>query len=156
MKRILLLFVMLVLFALSACNSQNTRTMINYELDEYVVNNYLDASMVIVEESITNKGLTLELRYYGKDEGLTGSWYTLFVYEDSEWNELANIVDGDVAWTMIAYSVEKNRAKEISTDWEWLYGELSIGKYLIIKQFTNHRDAGDNDNYYLGCEFTIE
>jgi len=157
MKKIVSLFIVfLVAFVLSGCNSQNTTiSMMSYELDEYAVNNYSDASMVILDESITNKGLSLEFNYDGEDKGTVGAWYTIFLYEDNEWNELSYIIDGDIAWNMIAYIVEKNRASELSINWEWLYGELSSGRYLIVEQFTNHRGPGDYDNYYLACEFTI-
>jgi len=157
MKKILvLLVVVFISILLSGCNNENTKiTMMSYEIDEYEVNNYSDASMVILDESITSKGLTLEFNYYGEDEGTTGTWYTIFIYEDDEWNELPYIVDGDIFWTMIAYIVEKNQASQMSIDWEWLYGELSAGRYLIVKQFSNHRGPGDFDHYYLACEFTI-
>jgi len=157
MKKIfILLVVVLILITLSSCNNQNsTITMMSYEIDEYEVNNYSDASMVILDESITSKGLTLEFNYYGEDEGTTGTWYTIFLYEDSKWNEMSYITDENIAWTMIAYIVEKNQASQMSLDWEWIYGELSTGRYLIVKQFTNHRGPGDFDNYYLACEFTI-
>ncbi|MDA3931199.1 MAG: hypothetical protein PF513_00525 [Tenericutes bacterium] len=132
-----------------------TTTMMSYELDEYDVNDYSDASMVISDESITSKGLLLELNYYGEDEGTTGAWFTIFHFKDNDWNELSYIRDGEVNWTMIAYIVEKNQGSQISTNWEWLYGELSTGRYLIVKRFINHLGPGDYDEYYLACEFTI-
>ncbi len=158
MKRIVLLFVIsLVSFVLSGCNNSNTTiSMMSYELDEYEVNNYSDASMIILDDSMTNIGLTLEFNYYGDDEGTTGTWYTIFIYEGNEWNELSYIIDGNVAWNLIAYIVEKNHGSQMSINWEWLYGELSAGRYLILKQFTNYRGPGELDNYYLASEFTIE
>ena len=157
MKKILaLLIVVFISIALSGCNKQNTTiTMMSYELDEYEVNDYSDASMVISDESITSKGLLLEFNYYGEDEGTTGTWYTIFFYEDNDWNELSYITDEEVFWTMIAYIVENNQDSQMSINWEWLYGELSAGRYLIVKQFSNHRGPGDFDHYYLACEFTI-
>jgi len=68
---------------------------------------------------------------------------------------LPYVVEGNIGWTTIAYIVEKNRASEMSIDWEWLYGELPTGRYLIVKEFINHRGPGENDQYYLACEFTI-
>jgi len=155
-KTLVLLVVVFISIALSGCNNQNTKiTMMSYEIDEYEVNNYSDASMVILDESITSKGLSLEFYYYGEDEGTTGTWYSILIYEDDKWNGLPYIVDGDIVWTTIAYIVEKNQASQMAIDWEWLYGELSAGRYLIVKQFANHRGPGDFDNYYLACEFTI-
>jgi len=141
---------------MSGCNDHNAViSMKSYELTEYEVNIYSDASMAIVDESVTSKGLSLEFRYGGEDEGLTGTWYALFLYDGNKWNQLPDIVDGDVGWISIAYVVKKNRASELSIDWEWLYGELPAGRYLIVKGFINHRSPGDNDQYYLACEFTI-
>jgi len=157
MKRIVLLFVIFLLsIILSGCTNHNTViSMMSYELDEYEVNNYPDASMAIIDDSITNIGLTLEFNYCGEGEGTTGTWYTILLYEDDKWNALPYIVDGNISWNLIAYIVEKNRASEMSINWEWLYGELSAGRYLLVKQFTNHLGSGDNENYYLACEFNI-
>jgi len=58
-------------------------------------------------------------------------------------------------WTSEAYIVEKNKTSEMQVNWDWLYGELSTGRYLIVKQFINHREPGDYDIYYLASEFTI-
>ncbi|MDT8337248.1 MAG: hypothetical protein RQ856_05415 [Candidatus Izemoplasmatales bacterium] len=50
---------------------------------------------------------------------------------------------------------KNNQASQMSINWEWLYGELSTRRYLIVKQFTNYRGPDDFDNYYLAYEFTI-
>jgi len=157
LRRVIFLFVVFVeAFVLFGCNDQNTVvSMKNYELTDYEVNIYSDASMVIVDESVSSEGLTLEFHYCGEDKGLTGTWYTLFLYDGNEWNDLPYVVEGNIGWTTIAYIVEKNRASEMSIDWEWLYGELPTGRYLIVKEFINHRGPGENDQYYLACEFTI-
>jgi hypothetical protein len=157
LRRIILLVVaFLEVIVLFGCNDQNTVvSMKNYELTEFEVNIYSDASMVIVDESVSSKGLSLEFHYYGEDEGLTGTWYTLFLFDENEWDELSYIIDENVGWNSIAFVVEKNRVSEVSIDWEWLYGELPAGRYLIVKKFLNHRGLGKNDQYYLACEFTI-
>ena len=157
LRRIILLVVaFLEVIVLFGCNDQNTVvSMKNYELTEFEVNIYSDASMVIVDESVSSKGLSLEFHYYGEYEGLTGTWYTLFLFDENEWDELSYIIDENVGWNSIAFVVEKNRVSEVSIDWEWLYGELPAGRYLIVKKFLNHRGLGENDQYYLACEFTI-
>lgn len=157
MKKTLLLFVVVYIsIAILGCNSQNTITMMSYEIDEYEVNNYSDASMSILDDSISSMGLTLELNYYGENQGTTGAWYSIFIYEESNWNELSYTINDNVIWPMIAYIVEKGQASQMSIDWEWLYGDLPTGRYLIVKQFMNRRGPGDYDEYYLACEFTIE
>jgi hypothetical protein len=157
LRRILILFVVLFeAIVLSGCNDQNTVvSMKNYEVLEYEINTYSDAGMVIVDESVSSKGLSLEFHYYGEDEGVTGTWYTLFLFDGNEWDELSYIIDGNVGWDLIAYIVKKNRASEMSIDWEWLYGELPAGRYLIVKEFINDHGLGENEKHYLACEFTL-
>jgi hypothetical protein len=41
-------------------------------------------------------------------------------------------------------------------NWENLYGDLSSGRYLIVKQFDNREEPGEVDMYYLACEFSIK
>ncbi len=156
-KSILFLIVVLLSIVLNGCDRENmTVTTMSYELDGFIVNDYSDANMIILEDSVSSTGLSLEFRYYGDDEGAYGSWYTIFVYENDEWNELAYVVEGDVNWNLMAYIVEKNKTKEEQVQWEWLYGELPSGKYLIVKEFANHIGDGENDKYYLACDFTIQ
>jgi len=130
-------------------------SMIDYEIDEYTVNNYDDASMVILDDSVSKAGLSLEIHYYGEDEGTYSSWFTIYVYQDNAWNKLDYISEEIPLWTMIGYRVEKNHPNEMSINWEELYGELSSGRYLIVKQFSNHLGPGEADIYYLACEFIV-
>lgn len=157
MKKILLIFVIFsITIIFFGCNKQNTISTMSYEIDEYEVNDYSDANMVVLDDSISSKGLTLEFNYYGDDAGQYGAWYTLFIYEDGEWNELSYIIEENVGWNLWACIVERNQANKASIDWEWLYGELSTGRYLIVKEFTNYRGPGDFDDYYFADEFTIQ
>ena len=82
-------------------------SMIDYEIDEYTVNNYNDASMVILDDSVSKAGLSLEIHYYGEDEGTYSSWFTIYVYQDNAWNKLDYISEEIPLWTMIGYRVEK-------------------------------------------------
>jgi len=146
----------MTLFTFLGCVSQNNViSMMDYEINGYEVNNYANASMEVVDSSISNQGLTVLFNYSGDNNGSTGSWFSLFYYEDNVWKDPQYIVDEDVMWTSEAYIVEKNKTSEMQVNWDWLYGELSTGRYLIVKQFINHREPGDYDIYYLASEFTI-
>jgi hypothetical protein len=157
MKKISIIFVLfMTLFTFLGCVSQNNViSMMDYEINGYEVNNYANASMEVVDSSISNQGLTVLFNYSGDNNGSTGSWFSLFYYEDNVWKDPQYIVDEDVMWTSEAYIVEKNKTSEMQVNWDWLYGELSTGRYLIVKQFINHREPGDYDIYYLASEFTI-
>jgi len=142
---------------LFGCTNQNTYfTMGDFEMTPVEVNNYSDAAMVIVEDSVTSTGLTLKFYYYGEDEGTTGAWFSLLVFDGNEWKVVPDIVDEDVAWIQLAYVVRKNHPYEMELKWEWLYGKLSPGRYLVVKEFHNSRGPGDYDEYNLACEFTIQ
>lgn len=155
-KMTLMMVAILVILAISGCHNQdNVISMTDYDLQAYEVNNYADASMEIVDGSISNKGLTVALNYDGEDEGTTGTWFTIFYDDNNEWKEQPDIVEGDFAWAMIAYVVERNQTSEMQIGWAWLYGELPTGRYLIVKQFMNRRGPGDYDQYYLACEFIL-
>lgn len=156
MKKILVVILsLLFVITFTGCDKNSISTL-DYDIDGYEVNEYDDANMIILEDTISSTGLTIELNYYGKDEGTTGAWYSLYVYEENKWQELEYINDENRAWIMIAYIVKKNQSNQMSINWENLYGDLSSGKYLLVKEFHNRKGPGDFDIYYLACDFTIE
>lgn len=124
----------------------------------YVVNNFSDATMSIVEKTITSKGLRVEFTFSGDNEGQYGSWYTLEVNNDGRWYTLPYTYDGEgeITWTMEAYPVTKVEPRQVKVEWNWLYGELPNGHYRIIKNFSDFRGIGDYTEYYLSDEFIIK
>jgi hypothetical protein len=156
MKKIMLIiFSLIISVAFLGCDSKRIATS-SYDVDGYEVNDYDDATLSVIEDTVSSKGLTIELNYYGEDEGTTGAWYALYIYEDDKWNELEYITDENIAWVMIAYIVKRNVPSQMEINWENLYGDLSSGRYLIVKQFNNREKPGEVDMYYLACEFSIE
>lgn len=157
MKKLILIFALFsISITLTGCdNDYTTISMLNYEIEGLEVNDFSHASMIIIEDSITDKGLTIHINYSGDNECFTGSPFILYYYEDSKWNEVSYIVDGPILWTEEAYIIEKNQPREILVNWEWLYGTLQVGRYLIVKQITDYVSSDDRDTYYLACEFSI-
>ena len=45
---------------------------------------------------------------------------------------------------------------EIRTDWEWLYGELESGEYVIYKEVMDFRGTGDYDTKEYSVKFRVE
>lgn len=126
----------------------------SYDVEGYTLNDNEDIAMTIVEGTIRSTGLSVEFHYEGKHTGIYGDWFTLFVYQDNEWVRLSYIVDSNVGFNAIAYDALDKPTHAI--DWEWLYGELPKGRYLIIKTFLDFIESGNYTEYYLASEFTIE
>ena len=155
MKRLILLMLSLIMTVLIVGCDNNPVSTLSYDVSGYEVNVYDDATMTVLEDTVSSTGVTVELNYYGEDEGSTGAWYSLYVYEDDKWNELEYITEENIAWIMIAYIVKQDQPSQMSLNWEELYGELSAGRYLVLKQFYNHESPGEPEEYYLACEFSI-
>ena len=49
----------------------------------------------------------------------------------------------------------KDEVVEWEVNWEWLYGELPVGKYRIGKQIMDWRAPGDYDTVLYYAEFEL-
>jgi hypothetical protein len=57
---------------------------------------------------------------------------------------------------MPAYWIKSGEAKEIEINWEYGYGELSSGKYRILKGIGIEKETESYDDSVVAFEFTIE
>lgn len=154
MKKILGVFIVLLFsFILIGCDEATIVTQ-SYEVEGLTLNDNENMRMTIVEGTVTPKGLKVEFYYGLENSGLCGESYTLYVYQNDEWAPLSYVVEENVAFTSIGYGV--NRSFILEIDWEWLYGDLPPGRYLIIKTLMDFRESGDYTNYQLAAEFSIE
>jgi len=55
---------------------------------------------------------------------------------NNKWVEVETIIE-DYAFTSIGYSLDKNNEVKFVMDWDWLYGELPLGSYRILKHANN-------------------
>ncbi len=86
----------------------------------------------------------------------TGSYFVLEQLTDQGWVEVPmKELEGELAWSMIAYIVTLNGTTEWPINWEWLYGELPDGHYRMGKEFTNFRSPGDYDKMMIYGEFSF-
>ncbi len=146
-KLLILLFALTCL--LTACSTKECQN------NKYVLDEFEYASIEIVDNNITDTGLTLKLTYNGENSGTYGSWYELQVKERDCWVDVEVVVDGEYAFTDIGYQVPPGGSFRLQVDWEWLYGALSKGEYRIITRVLDFRGSGDFDEHYLSAEFTI-
>ena len=88
----------------------------------------------------------------------TGSWYILEQWTQKDgWKEVQwKPQEYDVGWTSEAWIIPKNDSVKWNVEWEWLYGELTSGKYRIGKEITNFKGTGDYEKAVYYAEFEIE
>lgn len=85
-----------------------------------------------------------------------GSEYSIEKKENGEWYTIEPILDS-IAWTMeqrgiaVGESVQKEKYC-----WDWLYGNLPVGDYRIIKAFSLYDDDKLKKHMNLAAEFSIE
>lgn len=95
---------------------------------------------------ITPTGLTLVCNQSGGNpigDLQTGSMYWLEVQIGNQWVPVEMLPSAnDIGWTAEAYIIPMNDKTEWNVNWEWLYGELPVGRYRIGKEVIDFRGAG--------------
>jgi len=105
---------------------------------------------------VTPTGMTLICQQSGGEptgDLHTGSYYSLEKKVKEDWVEVEGL---DVGWTTEAWPIPMNDTIKWEVDWEWLYGELPIGRYRIGKGITDFRETGDYDTRMYYVIFEIE
>lgn len=119
------------------------------------VNKLKDVTMEV--NSVTAEGATLVLRNRSNKTYYTNGAYTIEKKGYWGWSRMDTIVPEDEIFIeSIAYRVEGEWT--LDCDWEWLYGSLPAGEYLIVKAVRAEGMEGypDGENVYLATEFKVE
>lgn len=107
-----------------------------------------DWGILLETKDVSSKGLTIVCNQKGGEvnELSTGSFYIIQRLEDDKYINIDYLPQKyDIGWTCEAYIINKNSTTAWNVNWEWLYGELPIGKYRIGKEIMNFRKTGDYD-----------
>lgn len=80
----------------------------------------------------------------------TGSYFRV----EKDGKEVLQIID-NVGWTAEAIIIPVGGEFEMEANWEWIYGELEPGEYVIYKEVMNFRGPGDYDIGEISARFTI-
>ena len=110
-----------------------------YELEEEKEIKYTPTQLENVSISISDislTGATIIIKDTNNQPYTYGAWYKIEKQFDGEWQEVKTIRD-DYAFNSIAYLPDENNEVKFEIDWEWLYGELSLGSYRILKEANN-------------------
>jgi len=135
------LFVVFVCFILSGCGANES------------INNAVGVTMTIKEGTLTKTGATVVITDVSGKKNVYGEEYRIDKLQNGKWKELEVIVEGNYGWNLIGYYVGEDNTLELEHNWEWLYGELEIGEYRLVK---NTSESGDSTNHYFSVQFTID
>ena len=87
-------------------------------------------SMSLKDETLASyTGATFILKNDNNIDMIYGDSYTIEVEKDGKWEKFD--VEGD--FNDIAYNLKAKSSKEITINWENIYGKLELGKYRLIK-----------------------
>lgn len=113
-----------------------------------------DFGMEIKEESISSKGVAYTI-YNNTDTVISlGEEYHLKCQENGIWVDVPYIIENG-GFHDIAYELPAGADQEIAVDWQWLYGTLPTGVYLLEKNISIETENGQ-ETITLGTQFTVK
>ncbi len=162
-KATIILFLIIVSGSLIACGKNKNENNVNSILDEnttlegstYSVNNFKDASISVVKDSITNRSISVKVSYTGDNTGILGSWFSVEIYKDDQWC-IIPYIDDNLAFHDMAYPIDETGFRIMDYDWNVMYQALPSGQYRIITRILDFIEPGNFKDYYLATEFKIE
>lgn len=149
MKKELLIKIILVvlifgglIYYLKSLN--NAKVTLIKDNNEYTLKN---VTMELKENTLTNSGATIIITDNNKVKYTYEEYYKLEKRIDHIWYELKP--SGDVLFNEMGYLVDDNNELEMNIDWSKTYGNLTSGKYRIIKRIY------DGEYKYFSVEFDL-
>ncbi len=120
------------------------------------LNNVQGITMGIKEGTISKGGLTVVFENNSEKEFTYGNYFLLEQEANGDWYEVPVTIEGNYGFEDIGYELKAGKTGDWKADWQWLYGELSSGKYRIIKDVLDFRKTADFDKHYMATEFEIK
>ena len=149
MKKELLIKIILIvlifgglIYYLNSLN--NAKVALIKDNNEYTLKN---VTMNIKENTLTKSGATIIITDNNKVKYTYEEYYKLEKRIDHIWYELKP--SGDVLFNEMGYLVDDNNELEMNIDWSKSYGNLTSGKYRIIKRIY------DGEYKYFSVEFDL-
>ena len=149
MKKELLIKIILIvlifgglIYYLNSLN--NAKVILIKDNNEYTLKN---VTMNIKENTLTKSGATIIITDNNKVKYTYEEYYKLEKRIDHIWYELKP--SGDVLFNEMGYLVDDNNELEMNIDWSKTYGNLTSGKYRIVKRIY------DGEYKYFSVEFDL-
>ena len=161
MKKVLSIILALVcMMSVAGCvpktDGNTSKNLSENEISDVTPNKW---GVALKVDNVTEKGLTIVCSHSGGEnvaELDTGSFYVIQKYEKADWVDVEYLPqEYEIGWTSEAWMIQKEGTTRWDVNWEWLYGELSAGKYRIGKEIMNFRETGDYDTELVYAEFVI-
>lgn len=112
--------------------------LVDDHMDTYIDIEPLDSWGLTPEvRDVTPTGMTLVCTHWGNTPGeiIAGEEFEIFAKKGQGWVQLPAVTH-EVIWKDIAWVVNKNGQTQWTLDWEWLYGALPQGEYVLHKKFS--------------------
>ena len=138
----------------------NEEIFINKEDNNISELNEIDnVRMYIVDGTLTKKGARVRITDFSSKQYVYGLDYYI-EKKDGEWKKLeATSSDAIVLWDMKSHTPDINGILEFDINWEYYYGELTPGRYRIVKpvyvEYAVCKEKACNE-YLISVEFDIK
>ena len=94
---------------------------------------------------VSPTGATIIIKDTNNTPYIYGEWYKIEKEKDGKWYDIETVID-DYCFESIGYIPNDNKEVKYTIDWEWLYGELPVGNYRLLKNI---------DSQYISIEFNV-
>lgn len=111
-------------------------------------------AMDFAEGSLTTTGGTIHIYNSSQEEITFGDAYHLSRLEQGDWVDVPYVIE-NWAFHQPAYPVAGGSMRSMEIDWEWLYGSLPSGTYLLKKEISIPKEEGGYETIELGVHFTL-
>ena len=133
-------------------NGGSCYRVLEHNLDELV-------SVSIKEGSLTNNSVTLVIREEEDYDINYGEEFWLEKYNPSsyEYERIPENLSNNCGFNDMAYYASPSSPLELKQDWSCMYGSLSKGKYLLVKEvsFDSDNPINSRDIFHISMEFEI-
>lgn len=122
---------------IKAKGSKFTCATVNILEDEestYTATDVENVSIGIFDISLT--GATIVIKDTNKEPYVYGEWYKIETEKNGKWYEVETKIE-NYGFNEIGYIPDEKGEVKFVIDWKWLYGELPLGSYRILKQVGN-------------------
>ena len=152
----LLICMAIGLTLLSGCDSDQSAESTDWEPTIYeTVNNLDGVTMIVKDGTVSSTGLTVIFENNSDKQCVYGEEFLLEKKVNGSWYQVPVALDGNYGFNSIGYDLDPSGNREMTIDWDWIYGSLDAGEYRIVKDILDVKKAGDYDKYSLTAEFTI-
>ena len=123
-----------------------------------------DWGISLTVDNVTPTGLTLVCKQEDFiPTNLNDNWeirfnspYVIQKFEYGDWVDVKIVCKEDIIWDAEEWVIENNGVSTMDIEWEWLYGELSAGKYRIKKEIENLKEPYDFTWRNIYARFVID